>query len=177
MLRAYQKSIERRPLLTNMITAGSLGLAGDLIAQKRVESRESVDWDRCARLTGINTLWRAPLITGWMIVLERLARGRKNILKKLFIDQVLFTPCWLSAFFTVHECELRHYHKKLFCCDHGEVVARNWSETETRRSNDHSIKLGRLGSRPAYKSLLYTTSIPSYCNSICFLFLVNLPLV
>ena len=44
MLRAYQKSIERRPLLTNMITAGSLGLAGDLIAQKRVESRESVDW-------------------------------------------------------------------------------------------------------------------------------------
>ena len=107
MLRLYQNSLKKRPHLTNMFTSGVICLGGDIVAQTYFEQKESFDFVRATRMACFGIFWWAPVTTKWMGTLERLVPGKTPavLVKKLFIDQVLFSPFILTAFFSINECK------------------------------------------------------------------------
>ena len=60
---------------------------------------------RAARMASFGVFWWAPVTSKWMSVLERLVPGKTGaaLVKKIFVDQAIFSPFILSAFFTVYE--------------------------------------------------------------------------
>ena len=70
VLRAYQsqfmKQFIKRPLVANMVTAGTLCFTGDIIAQRLLEKNSKHDWSRSLRMTGFGVLWWAPITTYWL---------------------------------------------------------------------------------------------------------------
>jgi hypothetical protein len=63
MFRLFQSSIQKYPLLTNMITAGGLCCFGDVVAQRILEQNSKHDFIRTARMTGFGILFWAPITT------------------------------------------------------------------------------------------------------------------
>ena len=106
MFRLYQKSLKKRPTATNMFTAGVICLSGDIVAQKYFEQRATFDYGRAARMAAFGVFWWAPVTSKWMGVLERMIPGKTGsaLVRKILVDQCLFSPFILAAFFTVYEC-------------------------------------------------------------------------
>ena len=66
VLRACQSQFIKRPLVANMMTAGTLCFTGDIIAQRLLEKNAKHDWSRSLRMTGFGVLWWAPITTYWL---------------------------------------------------------------------------------------------------------------
>ena len=56
-------------------------------------------------MASFGMFWWAPITSKWMSMLERLVPGKTGaaLIKKIFVDQAIFSPLVLSAFFTVYE--------------------------------------------------------------------------
>ena len=107
MFRLYQNSLKKRPTATNMFTAGVICLGGDVVAQTYFEQNAQFDYVRAGRMAAFGVFWWAPVTSKWMTILERLVPGKTGLAltRKILIDQCLFSPCILAAFFTVYECK------------------------------------------------------------------------
>ncbi|CAE8613122.1 unnamed protein product [Polarella glacialis] len=100
------------PITTKSATASSLLAAGDLCTQgiwpqlqcqkqcNELSSPQTLDWARVARMASWGVIAGA---TGhfWYALLDRLVRqpGARGVVKKILIDQALFTPPYTLAFF------------------------------------------------------------------------------
>eukprot|EP01051_Picozoa_sp_SAG22_P006355 SAG22_NODE_412_length_10893_cov_14.851770_3_plen_137_part_00 len=56
-LQRYNALLLRQPVLTKLATGGSLGLVGDVVAQKVAEGRETLDYRRLAAFTVFGAGW------------------------------------------------------------------------------------------------------------------------
>merc|ERR1712242_440077 len=56
-------------------------------------------------MASFGMFWWAPITSKWMSMLERLVPGKTGaaLIKKILVDQAIFSPLVLSAFFTVYK--------------------------------------------------------------------------
>ncbi|KAH8105767.1 hypothetical protein DFH11DRAFT_644837 [Phellopilus nigrolimitatus] len=103
LLRAYNALLQRRPLLTQSVTAGVLFGAGDVIAQQGIERQgKNHDFARTARLTFYGGALFGPLMTKWYQALNRLtfASPARAVAARVWLDQALLTPAAVVFFFS-----------------------------------------------------------------------------
>lgn len=53
LIKAYQRLLVERPILSQSVQTAILMATGDLISQKLVEERKVIDWRRTARFSSI----------------------------------------------------------------------------------------------------------------------------
>ena len=144
----YAKKLESHPLITKCITSGIISGSADLICQyivhsdKQSQSEEkidtskgddnfAVDWIRTGRfsLRGFGLV--APVVHNWYGFLMTRIPGQSttNVLKRLFCDQVLFAPIFISTFMTslmaLEGNDLRQARRVLER-DLAKIVVTNW---------------------------------------------------
>uniref|UniRef100_A0A8C5S4H7 Mitochondrial inner membrane protein Mpv17 n=1 Tax=Laticauda laticaudata TaxID=8630 RepID=A0A8C5S4H7_LATLA len=103
--RTYQRLMVQHPWKVQIITAGTLMGAGDVISQQMIERRglsEHSGW-RTLKMMSIGFCFVGPVIGRWYQVLDRLVLGKTRMaaLQKMLLDQVGFAPCFLACFLTV----------------------------------------------------------------------------
>ncbi|KAF2771167.1 hypothetical protein EJ03DRAFT_342496 [Teratosphaeria nubilosa] len=104
VLRWYQASLARRPLLTQSITTSVLFATGDTMAQQGVERRglQNHDVARTARMAFYGGCIFGPAATTWFGFLQRkvVFPGRPNleIVARVAADQCIFAGCNLFVF-------------------------------------------------------------------------------
>ncbi|CAD5228386.1 unnamed protein product [Bursaphelenchus okinawaensis] len=98
MLQAYLRLLSRRPLITQMVSAGIIGCAGDGIAQFAVEKRSLKQYDvqRGIRFFIMPSCYVAPILSRWFRVLEKIG-GKGAMFKRLAVDQLCWSPCFGSS--------------------------------------------------------------------------------
>uniref|UniRef100_A0A915AV39 Mitochondrial inner membrane protein Mpv17 n=2 Tax=Parascaris univalens TaxID=6257 RepID=A0A915AV39_PARUN len=93
--RCYSSLMKRRPVSTQCITAGFLGVCGDTISQKLVEGHSWKEYDasRGARFFVITGIYIAPILVYWYRMLERVGGNPRIVpFKRVLIDQTFFAP-------------------------------------------------------------------------------------
>ncbi|XP_072841557.1 mitochondrial inner membrane protein Mpv17 isoform X1 [Pogona vitticeps] len=103
--RAYQRAMARHPWKVQILTAGTLVGAGDVISQQVVERRGLAGHSgrRTLKMMAIGFCFVGPVIGGWYQVLDHLVPGRTRAaaLQKMLLDQGGFAPCFLGCFLAV----------------------------------------------------------------------------
>lgn len=94
----YGRMMRTHPAKTQIATTACLMLTGDVIAQKGIEKRQSLDVARAARFFVMGVGFVGPVIRTWYVVLDRLVVG--NAVKKMLVDQLLFSPVFVASFLT-----------------------------------------------------------------------------
>uniref|UniRef100_A0A023GFJ3 Mitochondrial inner membrane protein Mpv17 n=1 Tax=Amblyomma triste TaxID=251400 RepID=A0A023GFJ3_AMBTT len=94
----YARMMRVHPVKTQVITTATLMLSGDLIAQKVLERRTSIDVPRAARFFVIGIGFMGPVLRVWYLTLERVVAGRAVVVKKVLLDQGVFTPLLIPSF-------------------------------------------------------------------------------
>ncbi|XP_075985743.1 mitochondrial inner membrane protein MPV17 [Anticarsia gemmatalis] len=101
IFKLYQNTLNRRPYLIQAIQAGTLMGAGDLISQTLIEkqSMRSVDLVRSLKFSSIGFFVGGPALRMWYGVLNKHigSSGKTVVLKKVFVDQVIFAPAFLCT--------------------------------------------------------------------------------
>ncbi|CAD5235427.1 unnamed protein product [Bursaphelenchus xylophilus] len=102
MLSAYLRLMARRPLATQIVSAGVIGVAGDAVCQLAIERKplKQYDYGRGARFFIMPAFWMAPILNRWFRVLEMIG-GKGAIFKRLAVDQILFSPCFGASILMV----------------------------------------------------------------------------
>ncbi|XP_072841563.1 mitochondrial inner membrane protein Mpv17 isoform X2 [Pogona vitticeps] len=89
--RAYQRAMARHPWKVQILTAGTLVGAGDVISQQVVERRGLAGHSgrRTLKMMAIGFCFVGPVIGGWYQVLDHLVPGRTRAaaLQKMLLDQ------------------------------------------------------------------------------------------
>ncbi|XP_062981576.1 protein Mpv17 isoform X2 [Elgaria multicarinata webbii] len=89
--RGYQRLLARHPWKVQILTAGTLVGAGDVISQQLVERRGLARHStrRTLKMTAVGFCFVGPVIGGWYQVLDRLVPGgtRLAALQKMLLDQ------------------------------------------------------------------------------------------
>ncbi len=114
---AYAESLLRRPILTNMVLTGLIGLAGNATAQK-LEGSKNMDVRRLLVYGSLSVFYTAPYTYYWVLLLERVFNGEKEretdlkevqswaskisvALKMIIFDQLLGAPlCTIECEYT-----------------------------------------------------------------------------
>ncbi|KII83865.1 hypothetical protein PLICRDRAFT_179905 [Plicaturopsis crispa FD-325 SS-3] len=102
LMRAYNASLQRRPMLAQCATAAVLFGAGDVIAQQAVERRgREHDFARTARLTFYGGALFGPAMTKWYALLARLQfkSPARAVAARVGADQFVLTPAAVAFFF------------------------------------------------------------------------------
>ncbi|KND00844.1 uncharacterized protein SPPG_03948 [Spizellomyces punctatus DAOM BR117] len=102
--KRYLQLLEEKPLITKSLSAGAIGVAGDIIAQRIDSPSEHKKWDpkRTLRLGVYGMLIGAPLTHGWYKILDRRIGGGMDMatsLKKVAMDQLLAAAPFTALFF------------------------------------------------------------------------------
>lgn len=95
LLRAYHNALVKRPILTQCLTFGTLGVTGDVITQTLIEKQPVYNLKRTAKFGFLSLCYVGPAIALWLRFLERPFGARKLLLKpwqKVIIDQSFFNP-------------------------------------------------------------------------------------
>ncbi|KAI9228039.1 MAG: integral membrane protein mpv17 pmp22 family [Piptocephalis tieghemiana] len=105
LLRFYQKSLRKSPLLTQSLVTGGLFAFGDVLAQQGVEKKgvEAHDLMRTARMLFFGTAFAGPVLGTWYRLLDqriRLSTPGKTLLARVFVDQLCGAPVIIASFFT-----------------------------------------------------------------------------
>ncbi|KAL1417992.1 hypothetical protein MTO96_005979 [Rhipicephalus appendiculatus] len=85
----YARVMRDHPVKTQLITTATVMLSGDLIAQKVLERRFFI----------MGIAFVGPALRVWYLTLERIVGsggGRAMVVKKVFLDQAVFTPVFLT---------------------------------------------------------------------------------
>lgn len=96
----YARMLRDHPLKTQMITTATVMLSGDLIAQKVVERRSSIDVPRAARFFTMGVVFVGPVVRGWYLILERVVGSGASsalVIKKVLLDQTIFGPLFVPS--------------------------------------------------------------------------------
>lgn len=97
----YARVMRDHPVKTQLITTATVMLSGDLIAQKVLERRTSIDVPRAARFFIMGIGFVGPVLRVWYLTLERVVgvgSGRAVVIKKVLLDQGVFTPVFIPSF-------------------------------------------------------------------------------
>ncbi|EFJ42630.1 hypothetical protein VOLCADRAFT_121508 [Volvox carteri f. nagariensis] len=103
---AYERSLRKHPVLTQAASSALLWGLGDAMAQ-RIENRGrgGIDARRVALTAAFGGAVIGPAGHGWYLLLERLvlklglACSLKSMLLKVTVDNLLYSPCYVLAFF------------------------------------------------------------------------------
>ncbi|GLI62360.1 hypothetical protein VaNZ11_004979 [Volvox africanus] len=103
---AYERSLRKHPVMTQAATSALLWGLGDAMAQ-RIENRGrgGIDARRVALTAAFGGAVIGPAGHGWYLMLERLvmqlglACSMKSMLLKVTADNLLYSPCYVLAFF------------------------------------------------------------------------------
>ena len=99
ILSTYGNVAKRRPLITQVVTAGVLTTAGDILAQK-IENRPcGYDIKRTAVMSTLGFCYFGPLVATWLGVLRRL---NWRVLPTVVCDQLCFAPFASASFVFLH---------------------------------------------------------------------------
>ncbi|GIY83892.1 protein Mpv17 [Caerostris darwini] len=105
LLRWYNRTLQNHPWKTQIFTTGFLMASSDVIAQTAIEKRnfKQIELQRVARFAFLGTCFVAPVLRTWYNVLEKSigTLGKTAGLRKMMVDQVLFTPCFLGCFLSI----------------------------------------------------------------------------
>uniref|UniRef100_A0A1E1WXI2 Mitochondrial inner membrane protein Mpv17 n=1 Tax=Amblyomma aureolatum TaxID=187763 RepID=A0A1E1WXI2_9ACAR len=97
----YARVMRAHPVKTQLITTATVMLSGDLIAQKVLERRATIDVPRAARFFIMGIGFVGPVLRVWYLTLERVVGvggGRAVVIKKVLLDQGVFTPMFIPSF-------------------------------------------------------------------------------
>ncbi|KAF8809230.1 hypothetical protein BYT27DRAFT_7187927 [Phlegmacium glaucopus] len=103
LLRAYNASLLRRPMITQCITAAVLFSAADVIAQQAIEGKgRKHDFARTMRLTFYGGALFGPAMTTWYQLLNRIKfpSPTKALIYRVWLDQTMFSPVAVAFFYT-----------------------------------------------------------------------------
>ncbi|KAF9526804.1 hypothetical protein CPB83DRAFT_857257 [Crepidotus variabilis] len=103
LLRSYNALLQRRPMITQCITASVLFGAGDIVAQQIVERKgKEHDYARTARLTFYGGALFGPAMTKWYQFLNRIKfpSPTKALMYRLWLDQAILTPVAVAFFYS-----------------------------------------------------------------------------
>ena len=97
---SYNAYLESHPIMTKSITSMFVVGSGDLICQKFIEERETVQWKRVATMGWIGLTLAGPLLHQWFGFLFRFIPGigPAAIAKKIAMDQLMFGPLFNPLF-------------------------------------------------------------------------------
>ncbi|XP_003737363.1 protein Mpv17 isoform X2 [Galendromus occidentalis] len=103
LLRAYHRANTSSPKTTQIVTTATLMAAGDVIAQKAIEEKDSIDFKRTARFFFIGLIYVGPVLSTWYYRLDRLLpkEAKYRAMKMMAIDQGIFAPIFLPGFLAV----------------------------------------------------------------------------
>lgn len=104
IITSYARLMQSHPIKTQIVTAASVMLTGDLIAQKLIERRKTIDVGRASGFFLLGITFSGPTLAAWYIALDRwLVRsiGPSATLKKMLLDQLVGTPIYLLCFLGV----------------------------------------------------------------------------
>ncbi|XP_048372002.1 protein Mpv17 isoform X3 [Sphaerodactylus townsendi] len=103
--KAYQRLMARHPWKVQIVTAGTLVGAGDVISQQLVEKRGLTghNGQRTLKMMTVGFCFVGPVIGSWYQVLDRLVPAKTKVaaLQKMLLDQGGFAPCFLGCFLAV----------------------------------------------------------------------------
>ncbi|KAG8183471.1 hypothetical protein JTE90_002853 [Oedothorax gibbosus] len=103
--KLYTKTLYKHPWKTQLLTTGFLMGSSDVIAQKAIEKRDLKQMEpvRIGRFAILGTCFVAPVLRTWYNVLEKAIGtvGKTVGLRKMLVDQLIFTPFFLVNFLIV----------------------------------------------------------------------------
>lgn len=101
MLNGFRKLLNKRPMVTQMVASGFIGLTGDAICQFGIEKKKLKEYDlqRGTRFFLIPALLITPVLARWFRILERVPGSPKTVpLKRVFVDQLCGAPIFNGLF-------------------------------------------------------------------------------
>ncbi|KAI8992424.1 putative integral membrane protein, Mpv17/PMP22 family [Pilobolus umbonatus] len=108
MFTLYHKLLSKRPILIQSITTVNHVCydIGDMIAQQGIEKQGwgHHDMSRTVRMASFGGLFAGPTLSYWYRYLDRIVKTpspAKGLLYKVLLDQVVFAPFFIGAFFSV----------------------------------------------------------------------------
>ncbi|GAQ88733.1 protein Mpv17 [Klebsormidium nitens] len=98
----YLALLESHPVLTKAITSSFLNFAGDLLCQTVIEKKKELDFRRMGVISLIGLVLVGPTLHFWYGLLNRTVKipGGAGIVSRLVLDQFLFSPAFIAAFFS-----------------------------------------------------------------------------
>ncbi|CAJ0601298.1 unnamed protein product [Cylicocyclus nassatus] len=95
LIRLFQRALQTRPILTQIVASGAICGGGDAFTQLVIDKKHIKDFDyiRSGRFFVLASAFIAPCLIKWFKVLERV-RGNSRIvpLIRVACDQLLFAP-------------------------------------------------------------------------------------
>lgn len=93
MLARYNQLLLKRPILTNVISAGIVFGLGDFLAQKLFSEESEYNYKRTLRSVFFGAVVFAPIGDKWYKLLAKFGnRSTKDILARVAVDQLVFAP-------------------------------------------------------------------------------------
>ncbi|EGT40890.1 hypothetical protein CAEBREN_01060 [Caenorhabditis brenneri] len=93
LLRTFNATLARRPLITQIVVSGAVSGAGDAFTQY-LTGQKHWDYMRTARFSCLAAVFIAPPLNVWFRVLERVRFTNKHaqVFARMSIDQFMFSP-------------------------------------------------------------------------------------
>jgi len=100
--KTYEELLDTKPLLMKALTSFVGFALGDILAQKFVQKTDPFDWFRLFRLASFGFLVHGTTSHWFYGMLDGKIPGKsaKVVFTKVFIDQVLWNPCFGIMFFS-----------------------------------------------------------------------------
>ena len=127
ILTTYGNAAKRRPLLTQVVTAGVLTTAGDILAQKIEKRPCGYDIKRTAVMSTFGFCYFGPIVGTWLGVLRRL---NWRVLPTVVCDQLCFAPCISAGFVFMHPIlsgQSYEKAKEIFKDTYFKILRSGWS--------------------------------------------------
>lgn len=115
MFAAYSRLLNKHPILTKMVTSGTLFSLGDIITQTGnnfiylvVDKKDQIDWKRNRNLFLVGAGYFAPMLHMWYCkmlpyfgsrVFSESTPKTTRVLVSMAVDQLAFAPIILAGFF------------------------------------------------------------------------------
>jgi len=102
---AYNKSLEKNPILTKSVTSAIISMLSDIFAQKVIQ-KQPLNLARPIKFGIWGFFFIAPLNHNYYKLLDsqvsaKKLKGTSAVIGKLLVDQLLYAPLILSLFFIV----------------------------------------------------------------------------
>jgi hypothetical protein len=97
----YMDQTSNHPVTTKAITAALLNFLGDIFCQLVIDKSGKVDVKRTATITFLGFILVGPTLHTWYLALSKIvtATGFTGAAIRLLLDQFLFSPAFVAAFF------------------------------------------------------------------------------
>jgi len=104
LLRQYDRSLQRYPLLVKSITSSAICGSGDVFSQIVIEKSDKLNFRRSFNFSILGGFLVGPTLHVWYGNLARWFPGQsaKATIKRTIADQFVFAPSFLAVFITCH---------------------------------------------------------------------------